>query len=534
MDEKTAKLAQSTLQKIRENKEPASGQKLGQRVEATVQQAGEAATRVAIEEVATRAANAVPGGEYAARLALRTRLGQKATDTAASLGGTTARRTFRGVRLWLIAVTAMIVIPWTLIVVMLVGMFLGGGISDMAPPEGVLTEEQQTEYETVGVSPLIAYDSEYTTTLDTVTEIAYQALTDHWVSQYQTDPNSANPQTILNPTVSPNRTGQGVFTEGRFTAGRAAREGPWFYQTDREDCHPAVAAVKLIQYGAAHVPGDCWTLDPAPGEFQPPGLVVEWIERAISTQRKCRGSRPGQRVGCGKALTGAGNDLPSTNEARVLANDFYTLWLAWHNPQKHAPHHYPSDGDYRCAATFYEGRFFPTSPTTRGTVWAEHLKQMGTDGNGGSITDIKAGCADNRLLLLVGVLSARWPMHIINIRTHHGETISGSRVESSHHRGRAFDISAVRETSPQGQTVMRPIRYGTQAGKPLWDFIVYELFLKGRRLGVDQLGSPFPDVENISGVFTDGSHLSHFHIAVCGVRYWDYHKRAKMRDSCQF
>ena len=527
--------ARQAADKIQQSTSETPGRTLGARVEQTAQAIGETAARVAVEQVAVRAANALPGGEIAARVALHTRPGQRLVGTVEKAAGETTKRAVRWGRWVTVAALILVFGPSALITLMLFGMFLGGGVSDSPPPMGELTFEQQNLYETVGVSPLVAYSSDYTTLLDTVTVAAVEGLLSDWTATLTGEHDTVTnvrvaSRSAAGGTISFSDTGSGLITEAVTPDGRVT-EGPWHYRTDRADCHPAVLAVKHVQHVTVTTPRDCWTLEPPTAGFQPPGTVVEWIRTVVDAQNRC--VRAGLS-GCGNAVGGAVNTVPAASSSQVLANDFYTLWLAWHNPQVHVPHHYPLDGDYKCAATFYEGRLFPTAPTMRGTAWMAHLRQMRTDGNPISITDIEAGCADNRLLLLIGVLSARWPMHMSTVRSYHGETISGSRVESSHHRGRAVDIWMVGEPDGTGGTSMNRIRYGTDVGKGLWDFIVYELFLQGRRLDVDQLGSPFPDIENIGGVFTDDDHRGHFHIAVCGVRYWNYYERTNLRDSCGF
>ena len=234
--------------------------------------------------------------------------------------------------------------------------------------------------------------------------------------------------------------------------------------------------------------------------------------------------------------------------AVLLANDVYTAWLAWHNPNIHVPFHVPpvppvppvtpvtpAERDLECAYTYIDGGVsngqfsitvgtdFDGGSTPRGEAWVDHFTTMGSELSAPARGDVLAGCVTREMLGLLGYMAARKSFGVSPLRSSHAPTVASTDRESYHHRGRAADIYAV-----EGELV----EYGSVEGYWLWTLAV--AFKQNNNPAVEELGSPWElhDEVDGDGIFTNDDHLDHIHIGVCGVRFTEYSNRGGAQNSC--
>ncbi len=116
--------------------------------------------------------------------------------------------------------------------------------------------------------------------------------------------------------------------------------------------------------------------------------------------------------------------------------------------------------------------------------------------------DIAAGLIDHRVLQLLQTLSQRYTLHVSSLRSGHSRCVGGGDYPacsvSNHWHGRAADFFRV-----NGQPV--------NAANPEARAIVAWLATLQGPLRPDEVGSPWPEFEALSGHFSDSAHRGHVH-----------------------
>jgi len=115
--------------------------------------------------------------------------------------------------------------------------------------------------------------------------------------------------------------------------------------------------------------------------------------------------------------------------------------------------------------------------------------------------DLAAGRVDRRLLGLLAAILRRHRVAVGVFRTGHSRFVAGTTVVSKHAHGRAMDIFEV-----DGGLVRR-------GHTPSLELVRWLAGLRGPRRP-SEVGSPFPQFEEVPGHFSNRAHLDHVHIAV--------------------
>ncbi|MGQ0680632.1 MAG: lytic transglycosylase domain-containing protein [Actinomycetota bacterium] len=122
----------------------------------------------------------------------------------------------------------------------------------------------------------------------------------------------------------------------------------------------------------------------------------------------------------------------------------------------------------------------------------------------GGRADLQAGRIDQRVIDFLLWVLERHTISVSSLNSGHTEYVAGSDRRSHHFFGRAVDISVVdsqvvRATSTASRTLAEEIN-GLEQGRPV------------------EVGTPWPDMENLPGFFHDNNHLDHLHIGYDGPR----------------
>lgn len=121
--------------------------------------------------------------------------------------------------------------------------------------------------------------------------------------------------------------------------------------------------------------------------------------------------------------------------------------------------------------------------------------------------DLESGLVDPRIVAVLGVAADRLPIHVGVIRTGHSQCVGGGSRQtrpgcdvSEHWYYRGVDIDMV-----GGQAVSA----GNQAARALADLLIR----LSPPLRPDELGVPWAALAPLPGVFSDGAHQDHLHVA---------------------
>ena len=113
--------------------------------------------------------------------------------------------------------------------------------------------------------------------------------------------------------------------------------------------------------------------------------------------------------------------------------------------------------------------------------------------------DLLGGGVDPRVVAALSLAASRHAITVTVIRTGHDELVRGTDRVSNHYLARAVDISSV-----DGAPV--------SASNPAALYLALSLLSLDSRLRPAELGSPWPELSQFAGAFTDGDHLAHLHL----------------------
>jgi hypothetical protein len=113
--------------------------------------------------------------------------------------------------------------------------------------------------------------------------------------------------------------------------------------------------------------------------------------------------------------------------------------------------------------------------------------------------DLEQGFADPRVVAVISLLAQSYTVSVSVIKTGHGTYVHGTDRVSNHIFGRAVDIFAFNgePVSPRSSTARAVTAWLATGQGPLHP---------------DELGSPFPEFNDLPGAFSDADHQDHLHI----------------------
>jgi hypothetical protein len=115
--------------------------------------------------------------------------------------------------------------------------------------------------------------------------------------------------------------------------------------------------------------------------------------------------------------------------------------------------------------------------------------------------DLRDGLVRQELISLLGLLLEQHQLTVSVFKTRHSKYVQGSRSVSQHFYGAAVDIYKV-----DGQLVRRGNRHARA--------IVADLARLDGAQRPTEVGSPFPEFDQLKGWFSDEAHWDHLHLGV--------------------
>lgn len=113
--------------------------------------------------------------------------------------------------------------------------------------------------------------------------------------------------------------------------------------------------------------------------------------------------------------------------------------------------------------------------------------------------DLLGGRIDPRVVRVLAAVSATHRITLSVLETGHAQFVKGTDRVSNHYHGRAVDITEVdgSPVSPSNGAALE---------------LVLALLTGDPSLRPDELGSPWPEMSQFAGAFTDGDHQDHLHL----------------------
>jgi hypothetical protein len=116
----------------------------------------------------------------------------------------------------------------------------------------------------------------------------------------------------------------------------------------------------------------------------------------------------------------------------------------------------------------------------------------------GGRNDLENGVISQKVIDFLAWVLERHSISVSSLKTGHSEFVNGTDRQSNHFFGRGVDISVVdgenvRASSPKSRTLAEEIN-GLGAGRP------------------DEIGTPWSDMSDLPGYFSDEDHTDHLHI----------------------
>lgn len=191
----------------------------------------------------------------------------------------------------------------------------------------------------------------------------------------------------------------------------------------------------------------------------------------------------------------AASGAPERMEAAIYAYNpsrrYLALVLAWSE-------HYQEAAAERAPARLEPGDLPPLGD--RAALAQAVLSHPNLELRPEAEADVRAGIVDPRLLACLLTLAERFPLAGVGpFQTGHSYYVAGSNRPSNHSFGRAVDIGAVAGelVSPANGAA----RQATLAAAAL-----------PAPLRPSEIGSPFAELEQLPGLFTDAAHQDHLHL----------------------
>jgi hypothetical protein len=113
--------------------------------------------------------------------------------------------------------------------------------------------------------------------------------------------------------------------------------------------------------------------------------------------------------------------------------------------------------------------------------------------------DLLSGAADPRVVAVLAAAAAKHRIEVSVIKTGHAQLVRGTDRVSNHYHGRGVDIASV-----DGMAV-------SDANSAALG-LALALLSADPALRPDELGSPWPELEQFAGAFSDADHAGHLHL----------------------
>jgi hypothetical protein len=113
--------------------------------------------------------------------------------------------------------------------------------------------------------------------------------------------------------------------------------------------------------------------------------------------------------------------------------------------------------------------------------------------------DLLSGTTDPRVIAALAAAVAEHRIEVTVVRTGHSQFVRGTDRESNHYHGRGVDISSI-DGAPVSTSNQAALRLAV-------GFLTADASLRP-----DELGSPWPELAQFPGAFSDADHAGHLHL----------------------